>query len=334
MIDTTRKWSLLLAGAVAASTWSGAAHAGDPATATMLFNDARQLVAAGDYNQACPKFEESQRLDPGMGTLFNLADCYEHVGRLASAWAMFQDVAASAKAAGQPTRAQVATQRAVTLEPKLSKLTVVAPMNALGLEVRRNGELLGSVLWGNAVPVDPASYTIEASAPGKKRWSTVAGVGPNAARVTVTIPPLESIDAPGTASSSPSPEASPAATPPPSAEQGHDGAPLRAAGAIVAGVGIVGLGVGAAFGLVSISKHSEYASHCAGTVCDAEGVSLHAEAVNAGNVSTVAFVAGGVLATTGAVLWLTAPKSRVAGLRLTPFAGASVAGVSISGGWE
>lgn len=50
---------------------------------------ARGLVQKGDWAAACPKFEESERLDPGIGTLYHLADCYEHVGRLATAWGLF-----------------------------------------------------------------------------------------------------------------------------------------------------------------------------------------------------------------------------------------------------
>ena len=34
-----------------------------------------------------------------MGTLYNLSDCYEQIGRTASAWSGFRDVAAQAKAA-------------------------------------------------------------------------------------------------------------------------------------------------------------------------------------------------------------------------------------------
>ena len=32
------------------------------------------------------RFEESLRVDSAPGTKFNLADCYEHLGKLASAW--------------------------------------------------------------------------------------------------------------------------------------------------------------------------------------------------------------------------------------------------------
>ena len=109
--------------AIAACTVCRPATASDPATATMLFNEARRLVAAGRYPDACPKFEESQRLDPGIGTQFNLADCYEHTQRIASAWALFLDVASAAGGTGQLARENVARRRAaapagrLTVEP-------------------------------------------------------------------------------------------------------------------------------------------------------------------------------------------------------------------------
>src|SRR5258708_3181799 len=84
------------------------AHANDVAMAQSLFDDAKKLVGEGRYADACVKFEQSQKLDPGMGTLFNLADCFEHVGKTASAWAGFLDVAAQAKAATQTQREQAA----------------------------------------------------------------------------------------------------------------------------------------------------------------------------------------------------------------------------------
>src|SRR5512136_2811036 len=63
----------------------------DPAAAEVLFREGRKLVAANDFAAACPKFAESQRLDPAVGTLLNWAACEEHVGKLASAWQRWKE---------------------------------------------------------------------------------------------------------------------------------------------------------------------------------------------------------------------------------------------------
>jgi hypothetical protein len=313
------------------------AAAADPATATMLFNEARRLVAAGKYPEACPKFEESERLDPGIGTQFNLADCYEHTARFASAWALFLDVASSAGGTGQSARENLARKRAGALEPKLSKLTIEAPKNVTGLEVRRNGEALGGMLWNNPVPVDPGSYTIEASAPGKKRWSTIATVGPNGAAVTVAIPTLENgedLPSPGTRAATPESDTSPLSAAP-SAGSDRSARIERTVAIALGGAGAVGVVIGSIFGLRSIAKHSDYENLCSDGVCVASAGPIHDQAVAAGNASTLAFVVGGVLIAGGAVLWFVAPRpgTAAARLRVAPAVGSSSAGAILAGEW-
>src|SRR5687768_12013927 len=66
---------------------------GNLGAAEVAFDEAIALSEAGKYEEACSKFEESDRLDHAMNTLFNLADCYEKIGRIASAWEAFSKVA-------------------------------------------------------------------------------------------------------------------------------------------------------------------------------------------------------------------------------------------------
>jgi hypothetical protein len=169
------------------------ARADDPAAAQSLFNDAKKLMTAGNYAEACPKLEESQRLAPAVGTRFNLADCYEHVGRSASAWAAFLSVASSAKNASQAAREKAARDRATALEPKLSRLAVVIPppSRAAGLAVTRDGESVGDAEWGEAMPVDPGEHTVAASAPGKHGWKAIVDVQGVPSTTKVIVPPLD-----------------------------------------------------------------------------------------------------------------------------------------------
>ncbi|XXY50648.1 hypothetical protein WME91_05840 [Sorangium sp. So ce269] len=182
---------LALAMFLAALVGGGRDARADTAAAQALFDAARQLMAQGKYADACPKLEESQRLDPGIGTQFNLAACYEQLGRTASAWSTFLDVAGAAKAAGQLEREKVARQRATALEPKLIRLTITAPADApADLQVKRDGALVGRAQWGTPVPVDPGKHTIEASAAGRAPFARTVDLARAGATETVAIPPL------------------------------------------------------------------------------------------------------------------------------------------------
>ena len=92
--------------------------AADRTLANSLFEEGRALGKAGKWSEACLKLEASQKLASGIGTLFNLGDCYEHVGRTASAFAAFVETAEQARLANQRDRETIATSRAATLAPK------------------------------------------------------------------------------------------------------------------------------------------------------------------------------------------------------------------------
>ena len=128
---------------------------------------------------------------------------------------------------------------------------------------------------------------------------------------SVDVPPLN--DAPAAIASGPAATA-PAAAAAPAAEQApassSHGSAQRIGAVAVAGVGVVGVAIGSVFGAGAISKNSDAnKGHCTGNTCDSTGVSLRQDAVHAGNLSTVAFVVGGVALAGGAVLWFTAPST-------------------------
>lgn len=166
----------------------------DVAQAEALYNEANKLMTAKQYEQACPKFAESHRLDPGVGTLLKLATCYEQLNKTASAWASLLEAQLLAEKNKDAARAGKAKARATQLVPKLTRMNVnvsSAAGSIQGLEVRRDGELIGKGQWGQALPVDPGTYQIEASAPGRKTWSTrIDAVGPGKT-IAVEIPLLE-----------------------------------------------------------------------------------------------------------------------------------------------
>lgn len=331
---------LLLAPATAFAQGTTATNKTDQAGATALFYEARNLMQKGNYASACPKLEESLRLDYGIGTEFNLADCQEHLGKTASAWSGFLNVASQAKTQNQPQREKVARDRAKALEPKLPKMVIEVPSPPSGVEVKRDGVLVGSAAWGTAVPVDPGTHKVVVTAPGKQPWETsVHATEANTTRVTVPRDLPNAVVA-----AAPPPKAATAASPPPAAgptvvtPPAHttqtqttmttgatEPAPAttndfpepvveqnntqRTIGWVAGATGLVGLGVGAGFGLSSMAKREESNQHCAGNLCNQAGVDLRDDAIRAGNVSTIATIAGGAALVGGIILIVTAPNN-------------------------
>jgi hypothetical protein len=268
-----------------------------------LFEDARALLAQNRAAEACPKLEESQRLDPGSGTLINLARCYEHLGRLASAWNKYLEAAAAANATGNTRREDEARERAGVLRPRLSSLVIdvnAEGRNVPGLELRRDGDLVGAPQWGVPIPADEGEHIVVATAPGYEEWKGVVAVSGPAKNVTVEVPAL-------------TPKAEVAAkaqaTDPALASTSGGLGTQRVLALIAGGVGVVGIGAGTVFGLSSKSRHDQAEQYCDGAECtDRRGVSAGEDAYAAGTLSTVCMAIGGAALAGGAVLWFTAPK--------------------------
>src|SRR5262245_53754045 len=175
--------------------------AAEKATAESLFQQGTDLVAEKRFAAACEKFEGSQQLDPALGTMLRLADCYDRVGRSASAWALFREAASVARTRGEADRERIAVERAGDLEKRLTKIELkVDRKNApAGLEIQLNGVNVPRATWDAPLPVDPGKQRLVASAPDRASWSATVEV-PEA-------PGVRSIDVPALA---PKPRAEPA----------------------------------------------------------------------------------------------------------------------------
>ena len=269
------------------------------AAAQVLFDEARALMADESYEPACDKFAESYRLDSALGTQLNLANCYEKLGRTASAWINFVDAATRAQRAGQQSRVDVAKERAAKLEPLLSKMKIVVSKRHEGLTITRDGDSIGEPQWGLSMPVDPGEHQIEATAPGKLPWKRTLKVGEEADEVEVTLPPLQ--DAPV--------EDNPAGRAP---GAGDDGSEQRIGGFVSGAVGLVGVGLGVAFGVLAMTKQDDSLAFCESNDenrCTADGVALRDDALTFSHVSTAGFAVGGVGVVLGIILIATAPSS-------------------------
>lgn len=303
---------------------AAAQESADRLAARALFDEARALVAGGKPAEACPKFEESQRLDPGFGTLFNLADCYERTGRTASAWLSFLDVASQMSKSGQADREKVARDRAAALEPKLIRLRIsVSPQaRTAGLEIKCDGRTIKEPSWGSALPLDPGEHRIEASAPGRRAWSTTVRLERAGETTGTEVPALEPESQASAAAIPPTPSASaaPGATPAPPPKQpgpapvqptpstSSSGSTQKTLGLILGGAGVIGFGVSAVLAFGAKSKFDDGMKYCNGDLCKQQGVDLRDDAYSQGTIATIVGGVGLAAIATGAVLYLTAPS--------------------------
>jgi hypothetical protein len=136
--------------------------------AEQLFTEGRKLMEAGEFAEACGKFEKSQRLDPGVGTALNLAVCHEHQGRTATAWREYVEALRTARTQGRADRIQLAEDRIRALEPKLARIQIVVPeSSAVLVNVTFDGVSVPKDALNVATPLDPGSHEIVVRLPSR-----------------------------------------------------------------------------------------------------------------------------------------------------------------------
>ncbi|WP_394831027.1 hypothetical protein LVJ94_31405 [Pendulispora rubella] len=284
---------LLIFALAACTIASGASVArADDTTAEALFRAGKQASERGDFKTACEKFEQSQQLEPAPGTLLNLADCEEHLGRLGLAAQHFR-LAVTHFRPSDP-RVPYAKERAATAESHMARLSLRVTEGAPPqTRVFRDGIELDPQALGQPLRVDPGEHTVMATAPGKgERTYTIrllqgetkelAVVPSDAPPVVAPLPPKEEEPKKEEQRGISLPRSSPVTLR--EAEEG----PSRTLGWIALGVGGAGLAIGSIFGLQAISKKSTIDSHCNAT-CDPEGYDAERSFDRASLWSTVGF---------------------------------------------
>ncbi|WP_146647378.1 hypothetical protein [Labilithrix luteola] len=134
------------------------------ARAERLFEEGRALLDAGRFQEACPKLEESERLDAGGGTRLNLALCHERTGRLAAAYADYEESLGRALHDGRADRERFAREHLAALEPRIPTISIVGASGAIlvdGVELH--------VAEGARLRVDPGVHVVVV--PGGPRWT-------------------------------------------------------------------------------------------------------------------------------------------------------------------
>ncbi len=298
------------------------------ALAVELFDEAEALLKKNQLSEACPKYAESYRLDPQLGVLVFLAECYEKNGQLASAWATFREAEEMARRRGD-ARARGARERVDAIQPRLSRLTVNVPeaSRLRGLSVSRDGLPLTAAAWSVATAVDGGNHVVEVTAPGRKTWRSELAVPAEQGAITVEVPVLEEeataatapiVTPPAPVSSPPKAVAAPTPAPhraaplpvPDSPLGSSPGSSRRLTALAVGGLGVVGFGVGGFLGVSAQSSFSDSKDLCNDAdICTPAGTELRKSAKTKALVATVATSLGAAAFITAAVLWFTAPSS-------------------------
>jgi hypothetical protein len=268
--------------------------AGDRGAAEALFAEAHRLVDAGSWAEGCPKFEASFALYASASTMINLARCHEHDGKIATAWQDYRRaLALNSEIQGAERRKgllEIAQRGVDELTPRLPKLRITIPAAPAGLEVLCDGKPLSSEALRDAVPLDPGVHEVRASAPGY-RGQTLSVTLEEGKTATASLPlePMErAVKAPSRGAFVP-------------------------VGVALLATGVVGLGVGAVTGILSLNKVSDVIADCGGTSCaptDSDSRAMVASAKTLGTWSTASFIAGGALSVAGVAVLLAHPRGK------------------------
>jgi len=162
----------------------------DKERADKLFDEGRDLAASGNYQAACAKFAESHKLRPGIGVLFNLADCNEKIGKTGTAYRQFTEVVERTQAALQADREKVARDRLAALEPKIMKIRISVPTIAKVKVVKLDEEVILPEYFNKLIPIDPGEHVVRAETANDdgEPFEETVDAGEPGGVVTVAIP--------------------------------------------------------------------------------------------------------------------------------------------------
>ena len=289
--------------AVSAQLLATAAHADpsptDRAAATALFNEARRLMEQKNYAEACAKFEGSQRLDPGGGTLLNMATCHEKLGKIATAWEEFNEGLSVAIKDNRPERQSLARERIAQLEPRLPRLTIKVPSDVpRGYDLQIDGASMARGALGVPAPINPGEHVVTATAPRFLAYTEKIRLAERESK-NVDVPPLAADP-----SAPPIPTTTTTSTVlvEPVEGEGREGhGSLRGIGIATTVVGGVALVVGTVFGALAVKQWNDSNNGCPQNHCTSQGASSSSDALSSAHAADGFLIGGGVVVGAGVI---------------------------------
>jgi hypothetical protein len=327
----------------------GWAQGSDPVAARAQLREGYTLKQQGKCKDAVPHLQESVRLDRQPKSLINLGECEQKLGQLAAAQSHFLEARDLARSGGDATLRNIAGKKLEEVEKKMPKLGIELGKDApAGTVVLRDGVEVGAVSLRIELPIDVGRHVVVARGGGFERQYEVTLAEGESKQIEVT--PIggkalagaaksveKTADQPNTA---PTP---PGDTKPTSSfrvegpqgdrvDEGEGGATQRTIGYVAIGAGVIGLGVGAFFGATFLRRQNDLEDCNTTLTCDdATWNDTRQRAVNARTYTAIGLAGGGVLAATGLILLVTAPKSSPTGWTVAPMVGRDGTGVWVDG---
>jgi len=156
--------------------------------AQALFDLGIAEMREGKLADACKHLAASLAKLSDSGTQGALALCTTKQGRIATAWALWRELAVTAPTDAMKTSA---AQAAAELEPRLPRYQLKSKRSIAGLIVKINGTQVDLTV-DVPLPVDPGKIAVAASAPEYKEWTGEASASEGQVTV-IEIPNLEAL---------------------------------------------------------------------------------------------------------------------------------------------
>ena len=280
-------------------TATGTAHAqslADRETARSLMDEGDKLRDAGDMKGALKKYEAADAIMKVPTTGLEVARAHAALGQLLEAREVLGRVLRSPAKAGEPAPFTAARKAADTLNAELATRIPSILVVVTGVEPSETPQV---TVDGDAIP--PAALGVPRKVnPGAH--GVVVKVGSFEKNVDVTVAERENKTVTVDVKAEPPPVTNDGAAP-----DGSTAEPVRGSstGKVLMlsgfGVAVIGVGVGAVTGIMSLTQTNDLKAKCPNDQCPPGSEGDIDSAKSLGNIATAAFVVGGIGAAVGVI---------------------------------
>jgi hypothetical protein len=282
------------------------------ATARSLAREGSDAQKKGNYALAADRFQRAEDLVDAPTLLLGLARAQVGLGKFVEADETYRRILRAPPPTGAPApfakAVEEASKEAPAVAARRAWVTVVV-QGPSSPQVLIDDVAVPGAAIGIKLACNPGAHTVKATATGFAAAERPFAIAEGTSQ-TIPIPMEREAPPPPpapVAQEEPKPEATPLPSSPPP-EESSPGSGQRTAGIAVLGVGIAGLVVGGVTGAIALGKHGSLSDSCPDGHCTADQTGAVSTYRTFANVSTVAVIAGGVVAATGLTLFLTAPS--------------------------